>query len=97
MKYTRKDYVDGVCTHEEYYQQFITPVITARVLTQIGAAKVKASTDPYFNDVPLHCWDRVNLDHCGIAQKMEQAGDYLTLAGKVCIAKTAATAFRKEG
>jgi hypothetical protein len=80
------------CTHAEYYRQFITPKIEARVLMVITPARLLASRDPYFNDIPLAKWDAVWFGGCpaDLGAAMRAAGDFPTMAGLVCVAKQAA-------
>jgi hypothetical protein len=40
--------------------------------------------------IPLSKWDRIAGNLYDVTPKMKAAGDYLTLAGGVCIAKAAA-------
>ena len=58
--YTRKDYMNNVCTHHEYYSQFVTPGVISLVKTHIGEQKLLTSTDPHFNDILLAKWDRLS-------------------------------------
>lgn len=93
--YTRQDYLDGKCSHAEYYGQFVDAGVIARVSRAIGVDRIKSSTDPHFNDIPLRKWDRVLVPvprH--IARSMKERGDYATLAGAVCVAKAAARQIR---
>lgn len=76
--FTHKDYLDGLCTHREYYGQFVTSYIRGVVLSNIGKDKIKKSADEHFNDIPLKLWDRLPLGRSG------------SLSQKVCIAKEAA-------
>ena len=86
----RKDYLDGKVSHEDYYGQFVNDNVKRIVLSYIKLEDIKNSTDEHMNDIPLCKWDQIKFNNCGITKKMEEAGDYLTLAGIVCIAKYAA-------
>ena len=90
---TRQEYIYGKVTFSEYYLQFITPELEKAVSEKIGIDAVKASNDPHLNDIPLRKWDNLFQDYNlkkGIALKMQEAGDYLSLAGAVCTAKECA-------
>jgi len=90
---TRSEYINGKVTFSEYYQQFITPSLIQAVKSKIGIDAVKASTDPNLNDIPLKKWDSIFLSpelKREIALKMQEAGDFLSLAGAVCTAKECA-------
>lgn len=94
--YTRKDYMNEPyearstdAPHRRYYAQFVNARTIAYVVGRIGSAKIKASTDRSFNDIPLALWDQ--LSHgLPLAMRFENAGDYCTLGGLVCVAKEAA-------
>lgn len=88
MEYTRTDYLDGKCTHKQYYAQYVTNSTVAMVVRHIGAERLVKSTDEHLNDIALKCWDSCPIPVVG--KKMESLGDYLTLSGRVCIAKEAA-------
>lgn len=57
MVYTREDYLNRVCTHREYYAQFVNDRIRKLVQRSI---EVTQSKDEYFNDIPLACWDSLS-------------------------------------
>jgi hypothetical protein len=89
--FTRDDYFDRKCSHREYYSQFVTPAITSRVKACIGLERLKASTDPHLNNIPLREWDNlVTPCPAEVGKLMREAGDYPTQAGLVCTAKEAA-------
>ena len=75
--------------HREYYAQFVGPQTIQQVVSVIGVEALRASTDPWFNDIPLHRWDALCLD-VRLARPFGDAGDYATIAGLVCVAKEAA-------
>lgn len=81
---TRADYMAGRISHEDYYSQFVTPAILETVAKSIGRDRIKASTDPHFNDIPLHLWDRVSgwstlptvekCPCCGQSRRVQRGG-----------------------
>ena len=87
--FTRKQYINKECTHEQYYGQFVTDGTKARVLSGIGLDALKKSNDPHFNDIPLHEWDGL-VANCPGSAAFSKAGDYYTLAGGICLLKEAA-------
>lgn len=91
MKYTRQQYLNSECTHREYYAQFITPDYIEYIVSRIGAKQLMEATDENLNSISLKKWDMLNSPNC--KQQLIEAGDYLTLAGKVCMAKEAARQF----
>ncbi len=87
--FTRKQYINKECTNEQYYGQFVNAGTKARVLSGIGLDALKKSTDPHFNDIPLHKWDGL-VANCPGSAAFSKAGDYYTLAGGICLLKEAA-------
>ncbi len=94
--FTRKDYLNECCTHQQYYSQFISDYTRHAVRETLGIARIKSSTDPHFNDIPLHLWDLIPIGYRP-AQLMKQVGDTMTAAGKICICKEAARQLRDTG
>jgi hypothetical protein len=89
--FTRKEYMSKVCTHEQYYAQFVTENMKNDVIRAIGKDALMNSTDEHLNDIPLKKWDRLAVPASWyVADKMRELGDYPTLGGLVCIAKEAA-------
>jgi hypothetical protein len=77
------------CSHREYYGQFVTDTVKARVMQGIGRDRLLASTDEHLNDIPLRMWD--NLGPVGTqAQWDATEGDWPSMAGRTCIYKEAA-------
>jgi hypothetical protein len=93
MTFSRDDYMATPprCTHRQFYGQFVTPYVREFVRAHIGEARIKASTDEHFNDIPLHLWDRLDYNMRAMCeQKLRDAGDFWSLSATVCIAKEAA-------
>lgn len=97
--YTRKQHMDEYSglddaarheAHRRYYRQFVTHETVAYVVSSIGADRLVASTDRYFNDIPLTEWDYMQFGLPYDRDKLREAGDFITLSGIVCIAKEAA-------
>lgn len=77
--------------HRAYYGQFVTDEVTNLVLRTIGREALMNSTDRSFSDIQLRRWGgMVSLLPASVPAQMRQCGDYLTLAGGVCILKEAA-------
>lgn len=96
---TRKEYLNGEATHDEYYLQFVTADIIDLVQERIGLDLITASTDPAFNDIPLERWERLYYplmkDH--IINLLTIAGDLnaKSYSNCACIAKRAASLIRE--
>lgn len=104
--FTRTQYLAGECDHDTYYAQFVTPSVIYVVAQAIGVERIKASTNPHFNDIPLHLWDRLKDS---VRQSMNgrrfkelacpqapKGHIFFSLSDAVCIAKRAAKQI-KEG
>jgi len=91
---TRKDYLDNnqePGAHRAYYAQFVTDHEKTIVQRYIGMRDLRADAgDPNLNGVALGRWDRLPAVSVEAAKRLKEAGDYLTLGGKVCIYKEAA-------
>lgn len=95
--YTRKDYLNGKCSLDDYYSQMVTDGTKQMVTQRIGLKRLLAITDKHLNDIPLKEWDMLALPVSGhAATVLKDAGDYPTLGGAVCIVKTAARMVIKE-
>jgi hypothetical protein len=88
--FTRQQYLAKECDHKQYYAQFVTPYIIAMVTRIVGRKKLAASKDPHLNDIPLAVWDSMVPHLVNVGAKMQKRGDFLTLAGGVCVLKEAA-------
>jgi len=87
--FTRSDYMSKVCTHDQYYSQFVNDAVRARVSNSIGLDRILRSTCEHMNDIGLNSWDIIGITS-HTADKVRAAGDNITLAVAVCINKAAA-------
>lgn len=85
---TRKDYMEGRATYEAYYSEIVKEC-GVRVGEHL-MVQVRKSTDPHLNDVPLMQWGSLHGYSARVNLAMAARGDYLTLAGAVCVEKQAA-------
>ena len=93
--FTRKDYaIDGNCTHQQYYAQFVTEEIKMIVVLNFGLDILKETyqKDRAFNTIPLHRWDLLGifLNVPTMHDKFKQHQDFISQAGVVCVLKEAA-------
>ena len=91
-KYTRADYMRGDVSHQDYYAQFATIAVIACVTARIGKARIQASKDEYFNDIPLAEWDELDGQiRAYVGRRIAEANSGgVSLADTVCVAKAAA-------
>lgn len=90
---TRKQYMEGACTYDEFYRQFVTADTIRRVVTAIGKDKILASTCEHFNDIPLPLWDAL-VPRLPGSELVTRAETFYTLGTGVCIAKQAAKMYK---
>lgn len=79
--------------HFRYYSQFATPAVQAIVARAIGVDRIKRSTDPHLNDIPLREWDALApaVRMCsGRLIAEANTGGGVSLSDCVCTAKAAA-------
>ena len=96
MTFTRKQYMDGECTHDQYYDQFVTQDLKNTVLRSIPEKQIIWSKDESFNDIPLRSWDWMARLNPVEPKKFKEFGDFTTLAGQVSALKAAARQIREE-
>lgn len=91
---TRKDYLNGKCTHEEYYSELVTESDASSWLTDHLIEKCRKSNNKYFSDVTtLKEWDNVAKVFIKTSITYTAArckrGESNTLATGVCTLKQA--------
>jgi hypothetical protein len=88
--FTHTQLLNKECSHEEYYAPFLSERMENVVLSRIGLERIRASTDPHFNDIPLQEWD--NLPYLsGVGEVYrEKTGDWMTISTWVSMYKQAA-------
>ncbi|SHG04484.1 hypothetical protein [Dysgonomonas macrotermitis] len=87
---TRKQYLNGEATHDEYYSQFVTDATINMLLRFLSKERLTEAynENPNLYSIKLQVWDDLPL--IAYTYKMREAGDWPTPAGKVCILKCAA-------
>lgn len=91
--YSRADYLNNKCTHEQYYGQYIGVGMQNLIVRRLGRDRLEKAfaEDENLNTIPLHIWDvLINFLPLGIREEMRKRGDYLTMAGNACLWKCAA-------
>ena len=85
--FTRKQYLAGECTHDQYY----LAIADAAGLKAGDPGRIKAcraalmAGDEHLNTLPLPNWGK--LLPSSVTKIMRELGDYPTLAGVVCLWK----------
>lgn len=89
--YTRKDYMNHVCDHRQYYAQFVTLAVRSVVTNAIGLKVLQSSKDEHLNDIPLAKWDSIaRVCETDMRRSLKESKDFYSLGSGVCIAKEAA-------
>jgi hypothetical protein len=88
-QFTRKDYLSGQCTHEQYYAQFINDAGIALVQRSEAFKKLQKSKSTDLSSVELAVWDRIGTAGESV-NLMKSLGDIWSAAGAVCINKAIA-------
>ena len=94
MTFTRDDFMKNRCTYRQYYAQFVTEDMKARLIRYLGLDTLLASKDEHLNDIGLRQWDLFIAGPLAISLK--SVGDFASLAVNVCIAKEAARQIIEE-
>lgn len=93
--FTRADYLSHMCTHRQYYAQFVLAGTKVKVLKHIGLTRLLPSAQYTFEDIPLHEWDRLTTNLPGSSLLLQATGIY-TLSDGVCLLKEAAMQLVEE-
>ena len=93
---TRQEYLAGICSHDEYYRQFVTDYMINIVRSTLKSSNLKKcfAEDPYLNNIKLDEWDSLAFYTCAsnhtLKELLIKAKDSYSLATGVCIMKQAA-------
>lgn len=92
--FTRKQYMNREVNHQTYYSQFAARLVPL-VLERFGEERLRNSTDPYFNDIPLSAWEfaTFSIDPQTLLELATSEGIRplsVSLCSKVCALKSAA-------
>jgi len=97
--FSRQDYLNGRCTHREYYAQFVTDYVKMVVRDKIGIDRIMQSKDDRFSDIPMKEWDRLSLlfrKHVDYVSKEVGSKMGWSLGIGVCMLKEAARQIKEE-
>lgn len=88
-KFNRDEYLNGKCTSNQYYAQFITPSGLEMVERSPIFQTLKSTEITKITDLPLMGWNGIGSasDAC---QLLNELGDHWSLATAVVINKTIA-------
>lgn len=92
---TRKDYMEGRVTHEQFYSSVAKTAGISFERSDL-LPRVKAALeagDEHLNSIPLALWDNRAANpvtRANISRALKEHGDFFSLAGGVCTLKQAA-------
>lgn len=89
----RTQYISKECTHDEYYRE-IAKICGIHIFNEdfIRRCALIYIRDPHLNEIPLETWDcfaRAYSHYTHIHKAFNNRGDYVTMAGMVCVMKAA--------
>ena len=92
---TRADYMayPPRATFEQYYRAVAKTAGVRFDSMDPFVDRVRKSTDPHLNDIPLHVWDAKAANptlRANLSRALKAHGDCLSAAGAVCVLKQAA-------
>ena len=92
MIFSRDDYMKQICTHSEYYGQYMTESLLRYVADAIGIKAIERSKDKHFNDISLERWDGITPAIKGMVKSTFTVdnGGHISDCEAVCLAKQAA-------
>ena len=81
----RQAYMANIITHEEFYTWLAESIGVTVFDIPVSLDRIRASTDPHLNNIPLHMWDRKDSV---VRQKAVKAGmRSWSLSDTVCVLK----------
>lgn len=88
--FTRRDYLKGHCSYDEYYLQFLNPALVDFIRKKIGTETILKTNN--LNDIPLHVWDELIFHIKALIQSdvIIETQEGWSIATGVCVAKRAA-------
>lgn len=88
---TRKAYMEGDITHEEFYSHITSSLDGKRLFDKAFLSRVRMALkdgDEHLNSIPLAEWDSIaDRIRLTISSKLKEAGDFWSMAGGVCAVK----------
>lgn len=95
--FTQKDYSEGVCTYDQFLDQFVDDRLIEIVRVGIGERRIKNSKHPEFNDIYLQYWDMIcPAVQRHVKQKAKDLGAILSIAFLTAVQKQAAKRIKRE-
>lgn len=92
---TRKDYMERRCTHHDYYMGLwkALRIPLPPTISQADLVRACEVGDVHLNSIPLSKWDGGVIPYLRLAyvhKAFQERGDWVSLAGLVCVLKAKA-------
>ena len=95
--FTQKDYSEGVCTYDQFLDQFVDDRLIEIVRVGIGEGRIKKSRHPEFNDIYPQHWDMISpAVQRHLKDKAKSSGVILSIAFLTAVQKQAAKRIKQE-
>ncbi len=90
--HTRKDYLEGIVSHQEYYIEIAKECgISFEGSSDLKRFKGAYGIDQHFNNIPLSYWDSLGMfSKQNMNKAFKARGDQWSAAGSVCVFKASA-------
>lgn len=88
-QFTKKAYMAGECTHEQYYAQFITDDGIAMVQRSTAFKRMIKKGSKDTSSVEVQVWDLIGTDGEAV-MLLKSLGDFWSISAAVCINKAIA-------
>lgn len=87
--YSRAEFSRGICSHEEYWGQYVDEAQITMAVDHIGSGILQASTAGDFGDISLARWDSCPLSQHAYTKLVQNEG-CISLTAREAITKIAA-------
>lgn len=100
--FARADYMNGKCTHSQFYAQFVTSSVKLAVKYHIGIESITSSKNEHFNNIPLAAWYSIEIKGIVNQAAIREAYSYSkgsfpwSKSMQVCILKEAARQIKQS-
>ena len=89
----RTKYMNHELTHRQYYAWLAKFIGATKKMVPADPKLILRSTDPYFNDIPMHLWDSV---HPRVQRMAWNMGLAWSNSDSVCVLKELANQIKDE-
>ena len=95
MHYTKKDRLEGRCSHREFFAQFVDQAIIQLVHNLVGTGRVMSSKDEWFRDIHAKKWRSIARFVPATPIFRANGSGGVSISDRVCVLKEAASQIRE--